>query len=266
MILVTGGCSFSQVGDSWGPNWPLHLKQQGNFHSAIHTGKGSSDNTTIKRQIIQRVWGLLEQGIPAKDILVGVMWSGSDRHSAYLDYDVESFYQISGSREENSLGKNPCSYKNPLSISLNGYANQYLISPGWQDQLSLSYYNHLHSQAGGHIRSLENVLALQWFLKHHGVQFFMTEYSYHSIHMHVHPDHHADMFQTAVNLAANSDIQDLLSQVDHDHWLPVENMNAWVDSHGFEYPNPGDYHPSAEAQERFTTDVIIPFLNTKEIL
>ena len=74
-ILITGGCSYSQV-----PNldvtWPLPLQESLGVRYVAHTGHGAAGNQLISRKVISKVIEAIELGHKPEDMLVGVMWSG----------------------------------------------------------------------------------------------------------------------------------------------------------------------------------------------
>jgi hypothetical protein len=74
-ILVSSGCSFSDCFES-NCTWPNHLAKYFDKHYGL--GRGSYGNGYISRSIIYTVTNLLKT-IDAKDIHVGIMWSGIDR-------------------------------------------------------------------------------------------------------------------------------------------------------------------------------------------
>ena len=82
-ILVTGGCSFSECLSPWINTWPKHLASSLNEYNHIPTAMGSQGNGLISRRIIYQVIQSLKE-YNSSDLLVGVMWSGPDRHDAYI--------------------------------------------------------------------------------------------------------------------------------------------------------------------------------------
>ena len=92
-LLITGGCSFSQVQGQPDPyldedkkvwpncTWPLHLEEalKPEFHT--HTGMAAAGNEIISQRIINKVNKALKDGFSPNDMLVGIMWSAADRLS-----------------------------------------------------------------------------------------------------------------------------------------------------------------------------------------
>jgi len=92
-LLITGGCSFSQVQGQPDPNldedkkvwpdltWPVHLEEalKPEFHT--HTGMAAAGNEIISQRIINKVNKALKDGFSPNDMLVGIMWSAADRFS-----------------------------------------------------------------------------------------------------------------------------------------------------------------------------------------
>ena len=80
-ILNTSGCSFSECVTYIAGNgtWPRHLAKTLEEHEHVSYAMGSQGNGLISRSIIYGVTKALQTYKP-EDILVGVMWSGSNRH------------------------------------------------------------------------------------------------------------------------------------------------------------------------------------------
>ena len=85
-LLITSGCSFSECihyeNPAFKKNWPIHLAEslkEFGYTEHISLGLPSQGNGLISRGIIYNVIEALKKYKP-EDILVGVMWSGSNRH------------------------------------------------------------------------------------------------------------------------------------------------------------------------------------------
>lgn len=81
--LITGGCSFSECESPWISTWPKHLANTLSEYQHIGTGLSSQGNGLISRQVIYQVTESLKR-TSTNNILVGVMWSGPDRHDFLL--------------------------------------------------------------------------------------------------------------------------------------------------------------------------------------
>jgi hypothetical protein len=230
MILVTGGCSFS---DYRARSWPVQLTEilSGD---PIYTGMSSQGNGMISRKIIYTLSELLKTTDPS-DLLVGIMWSGPDRHDFYTTEDPGFSTNI-----DNWL-------ENPTSVVPDSPGNWVILNHNWKNRFAKEYYSTFYDHIGALVYTYEHILRVQWFLKLHNIKYFMTTYT-------------GEVF-------ANSDHADtkhLLDQIDTDHFLPVVGEYEWCrDYSGITYPDPYDKHPSEEQHKRFTEQVIIPFLQNK---
>tara|TARA_B100000073_G_scaffold241606_1_gene202617 strand:- start:747 stop:1637 length:891 start_codon:yes stop_codon:yes gene_type:complete len=84
--LVVGGCSFTcQDGNSW-PEATSRTLDMVCINTA-HVGVG---NSTIFSSTMRYLQQMLESGIPADDIIVGVMWSHADRFEYMRESHRES--------------------------------------------------------------------------------------------------------------------------------------------------------------------------------
>jgi hypothetical protein len=77
--LIASGCSFTF--EPW--SWPTPTSQLLNM-DLINVGMGSQGNGLISKKIIYTVDKELKKTKP-EDILVGIMWSGIDRHDVYIN-------------------------------------------------------------------------------------------------------------------------------------------------------------------------------------
>ena len=68
-LLITGGCSFSQVPNT-DVTWAKHLEQHLDPDHHRDTGKGATGNEIISHRVIYKVNKALEQGFNTEDIMV----------------------------------------------------------------------------------------------------------------------------------------------------------------------------------------------------
>ena len=233
MILVTGGCSFS---DYRARAWPVQLTEI-LICDPIYTGMSSQGNGLISRKIIYTLSELLKTTDPS-ELLVGIMWSGPDRHDFYTTEDPGFDTNI-----DNWL-------ENPTSVIPDCPNNWVILNHNWKNRFAKDYYSTFYDNIGASVYTYEHILRVQWFLKLHNIKYFMTTYT-------------GEVF-------ANSDHVDtkhLHDQIDADHFLPVTGEYEWCrDYSGIAYPDPYDKHPSEEQHKRFTEQVIIPFLQSKRYI
>jgi len=231
MIVVAGGCSFTD-GET---KWPYHLARELNA-DVINTGLLSSGNGLISRKIIYRVSELLKT-TKAEDILVGVMWSGSDRHDFY-NPDVKVIKRDGWKENPSSLGPGT----NNCWILLNHH---------WSSDISKMYYGNFHHEVGSMIYTLEHILRVQWFLKLHNIRYFMTTFN---------------SYVLPARFRNHDDIKNLYGQVDFTQFLPIDGQYEWANRSGIPYVGPDQYHPNNEQNKKFTQEIILPFLKEKNYI
>jgi hypothetical protein len=233
--LITGGCSFSECKSPWIKTWPNHLTAALPDYQHTSTAMGSQGNGLISRRVIYQVTETLKH-TAAEDILVGIMWSGPDRH----DFYVQRF-----TKQHNSDG---C-MENPTKFVKNSQGAWAIMNDGWSMHHARMYYKYFHTHEGSLIYSLEHILRTQWFLKQHGIKYFMTTYT-------------GDVIPEQVKTFA--DTEHLYNEIDFSNFLPVTGEYEWCrDYSGLEFKVPGDNHPSAEQHLLFTQQIILPFLKEK---
>jgi len=202
--LLTAGCSYSQPNTIDEP-WPLHLDETlSSVEYILHTGHGAAGNQTISRKVISGVLDALEQGISPDQMLVGIMWSGSDRQEHYSE-NYEKNYSLStklggndtytkflNSIENNGfvtptfIHKSDNDYENkahhnmqnPYALRNSKIPTHYILNPHWKDELTMKYFEDFMNPEKAIIETCEHILRTQWFLKDKGIRYFMTEYDH----------------------------------------------------------------------------------------
>lgn len=187
---------------------------------------GCQGNGLISRGIIYEVHEQLKTH-DSDDLLVGVVWSGPDRHDFYLDPN----------RHEDSFNENIDGWmKNPTGF-IPDINNWVLLSHHWKMEYSKIWYQHFHSATGQRIATLENILRTQWFLEKHNIKYFMSTYTAEVI-----PE----------ELQHEPSTAHLYEQIDFTSFLPINGIAEWVG-----VPN---NHPTTEQHKEFTDEVIMPFI------
>lgn len=251
-ILIAGGCSFTF--EEW--NWPSYVSDHYGW-ILNNTGIGSSDNGLISRRIIYNVETALK-GFNRDDIIVGIMWSGINRHSIYKN-NARFVGNIDGWSE------------NPTHV-FPGEKNWIILNSHWKIPEATNWYRYVHDEKGAIVQTLENILRVQWYLKSRGVRYFMTTFT--------------DIFCTDLGnetslcsleikqqnrfiIESCKEIMFLLDMVDFSKFLPVPGCYEWVyenyrDNGGFNSPDSSGYvgiHPTSKGHESFSKEIIIPFIN-----
>lgn len=238
-LLITGGCSFSECVSSFQHTWPIQLAKI--LHPTWQhksSAMGSQGNGLISRRIIYRVIEELKTTKP-EDMLVGIMWSGPDRHDYYRTGDIY-------------FDKLQPWFENPTKFVKDTPGYWVILNGHWDDTISRNYYTNFHEYEGSLIYTLEHILRVQWFLKQHNIKYFMTTYT-----SQVLPD----------IIKSHPEIEYLHKQIDFDKFLPVTGEYDWcIDYMPNDFPYPNDNHPGIEQHTAFTEQVIIPFLKKKQYI
>jgi hypothetical protein len=237
--LLASGCSFTF--EPW--NWPTFVTQEMGW-DLLNVGMASSGNGLISRKIIYNVNQLLKTH-SSDDIVVGVMWSGFDRHEFHIDDPID-IQNINGWVE------------NPTSI-IDGRKNWVITNIHWKNYHAKMWYEHLHTNVGAMIITLEHILRTQWYLKKHNIKYFMTTY--------------LDIFNYAGvnNIILDPEVKYLYDMIDFDTFLPIDGCHEWVKKHyefsgGFNLPDKNGVvgiHPTEFGHKKFTEQVIVPYIKEK---
>ena len=232
-LLITGGCSFSECVSRHIDTWPRHLAKELSDYTHISTGLGSQGNGLISRKIIYQTQKNL-----GNEIVVGVVWSGPDRHDFYLN-PIENL-NVSRSME------------NPTTVIDNSVGGWIITNPYWKDSYSKLYYSKFHSSIGQIVYTYEHILRTQWFLEKLNIKYFMGTYT-------------GEVF--SANYLSHPEVNHLYNQFDRSTFLPVDGIYEWCrDFSNLEFPVKGDNHPSSDQHKLFTEQVIVPFLKEKNYI
>jgi hypothetical protein len=237
--LLASGCSFTF--EPW--NWPTFVTQEMGW-DLLNVGMASSGNGLISRKIIYNVNQLLKTH-SSDDIVVGVMWSGFDRHEFHID-DPIHIQNINGWVE------------NPTSI-INGRKNWVITNIHWKNHHAKMWYEHLHTNVGAMIITLEHILRTQWFLEKHNIKYFMTSYL------------NIFNYMGANNIISDPEVKYLYDMIDFNKFLPIDGCHEWVKKYyefsgGFNLPDKNGVvgiHPTEFGHKKFAEQVIVPYIKEK---
>ena len=245
MILVTGGCSFSECKSPWVDTWPRHLERAIAPEQAFHEGLGGQGNGMIARQIIWRVSQLLEH---RDRLLVGIMWTAPDRHEVLLHHtdlpkNVDYGAPVPG--EPNKL-------YNPYNWIADTPAKWLLLHYSSTNGIAKELYAKMHNPWHSQIITIEHILRVQWFLQHHNIKYFMSTYTGNVV---------------SSDLCNHPDVKYLYDQIDFDWFLPVTGEYEWCRDHsGLDFPVAGDRHPGTPQHKLFVDQVVHPFLKQRNFI
>lgn len=249
-LLITSGCSFSQFpvlnndgnidnythGDA--VTWPLHLSKKLGVRSEF-LGRAACGQGIISRTVIHSVNNALKK-YSADELLVGIMWSGIDRHEIYNT-------RVGRRKQHSTISVEHDT--DPQWVADKTKQHYALLNHWSTDQLSRMYFKLFHDEIGSAITSLEHMLRVQWFLKLHNVKYFMTHFN-------------ADIFLIEKHAKNNADVKYLYEMIDWNEWLSVRDMTTWAESTNLPFSSDG-VHPSTKMHRLFVNEVIIPHLQNK---
>ena len=217
--MTSQNTTRASEGEKHRPTWPNYLNDSIKGSKLISKAMGSQGNGLISKGIIYEVSKQLKE-CSADDLLVGIMWSGTDRHEVWCHDQLDP--KVEGAIE------------NPTGF-IENQKNWQILNPWWESGKSSVYYTHIHQVESGHIQTLEHILRTQWFLDKYKVKYFMTTFK--DLRIDTHPE--------------TNYLKDL---IDWSKFLPVAGMYEWCEG-GLDDAN----HPSSESHEKFVKEVILPF-------
>lgn len=233
--LITSGCSFTF--EQW--NWPTFVCKELDY-DLINVGMASQGNGLIAKKVIYNVDKFLKTHT-SNDLIVGIMWSGIDRHDFYTD-DSTIISNINGWIE------------NPTNV-VDGRKNWIITNAHWNISQAKLWYENLHTSVGAMIITIQNILMVQWYLERKGIKYFMSTF--------------LDIFHIngTDDLIYHPEVKYLYNMIDFSKFLPVSGCHEWIKENcnelGFKKPDNNGYigmHPTEYGHKIFSKEVIIPYI------
>jgi len=236
MILITSACSFGETYSEKIQTWPVHLNKILQPSLWTNCSMGSQGNGLIAKKVIYQI----SQHNDYENILVGIMWSGIDRHEFYTT-DKRIIQKL---RSHNSDGW----LVNPDSFVPNDPGGWVIQNAHWKNPYVNNNYR-FYDPMGGVIKTLEYILYTQLLLEKYNIKYFMLTYMDHVLEdIHKNP-----VTEHLVNLI---------------NWNPFilgnKGCYEWCNERIAIKEKYG--HPSEDAHKLFTNQVIIPWLEEKKYI
>lgn len=235
--FVASGCSFTF--EDW--NWPTYVAEEFNW-KLYNVGMGSMGNRLIANRCIAKVQKLLNKGISPEDIIVGIMWSGIDRHDLFCN-EKDKEYLKSTNNIDGAV-------ENPTYISDENYKDWEILNHNFSTSRNKSFYSLTHTTPDSIVYTFNYIIMVQNYLKIKGIKYFMTHY--------MDPNNFLQQWEH------HPDISLLYSMIDFSNFLPIKGCLEWCQS--FNDPKickPNGSHPEMLGHEIFANQVVIPYIKSK---
>ena len=213
-------------------------------------------NALISRKIVYKVNELIKTHKP-EDIIVGVMWTIPQIQERY----------ISDIKNDDYVGKK----ETELTSVVDGVKNWKVLN---FEQISSSedcelFFKIIYNELQSYVSSVEHILRTQWFLNKLGIKYFMTSH----LDIFHNKENYLKIYDFSklteykksnylLNILSYNEINYLYDMIDKKKFLPIYSMLDWVQENypidGFEDVN--KLKPNWFANEKFSTEVILPFL------
>ena len=250
-LLITSGCSFSECISTTIDTWPRHLARELTDYEHKSYAMGSQGNGLISRGIIYGVNEALKTHKP-EDILVGIMWSGTDRHD--FRCTNPNLLKFVSDKVNNGWVENPTKFVEDAR------KHWVILNYGWADTPNKEaeyYYRYFYDHVASAIMTIEHILRVQWFLQQRKIKYFFTTYT-------------DKVFES--EYIKHVEVNYLSNMIDFEHFLPVSSEYNWIINNS-KYLNmlPNDYkknnyHPATEMHKEFVDQVIMPWLSEKKFI
>jgi hypothetical protein len=225
--------------------------------------KEKISNALISRNVIYKVNELIKMNHKTNDIVVGIMWTIPMIHERY----------ISDGKNDNYMNKSETGFTSVVDNLKNWrILNHDCISSSEDCEL---YFKIMYNKLQSYVFSMEHILRTQWFLNKLGIKYFMTSY----LDIFHNEKNFLKMYDFSkltdykkrnynLNILKYNEVDYLYEMIDTKRFLPINSMLDWVQDNysvdGFDELE--KLIPNSFGYEKFTTEVILPFLkNTYNI-
>lgn len=226
----------------------MHLSTRNNW-KLLNYGFMQSGNDMIARTLIRGVSESLKED---NDIIVGVMWSGKDRHAVF-NPDMPNPASDNFAYGPRNFIDTPVDVHHPKTVSLRkgGWLNFFpnldaILDHPWLDLSSLWYKNY-NNKIYSDIMTLENILQAQTFLELHNIDYFMSGF-----------------MDDTLQFKLNKHTQWLYDLINWDKFITV-GMLEWCESRNY-IRSETDRHPTDAGSLEYTKQIIEPHLKERELL
>lgn len=251
--LITSGCSFTQTElpciDRKFNTWPQQLATKYNLN-LINYGFFATGNSMIARTLIYGVSEFLKE---SKDLIVGVMWSGQDRHAFYSE-DARRPAKFNMPIGPRNFIRTPIDVLHPNTqhTDMGGWINLLLGTSTIENfpyqHLNNAWYKNFNNRTFSEITTLENILWAQNFLELHNIDYFMSGFTDDSLTFNIN----------------NENIKWLYELINWDKFIST-GMYEWCKEENLLQEH-DDKHPSEEGHKKYTEQFIEPHLNARSLI
>lgn len=246
-LLITGGDSFAD--NAFKTTWPTFVKEGLNFKESIDVGLGATGNKFIKMRLMYEVSKALKE-TDAKDMFVGVTWSGPNRNCIFTLNDEIDLYP------DHKWSINPNNFDNSK------VGKWVLLNNHWTFRLNKIYYENLENEHNSIIDTLHNILDLQNFLNVNKVEYVMTT-SWNIISDGNHDNKNNELGETYIGnniKLQSSEFKWIVDLIDWNKFTPISGQWEWTNKNFPDRSGPESHHPLVHEQKSFADNVLIPFI------
>jgi hypothetical protein len=251
-IFIAAGSEFVNNKNSW-----QHICKEKLNYDIFDLTKEKISNALISRNVIYKVNELIKTNYKTDDIVVGIMWTIPMIHERY----------IPEGKNDNYMNKSETGFTSVVDNLKNWrILNHDCISSSEDCEL---YFKIMYNKLQSYVLSMEHILRTQWFLNKLGIKYFMTSY----VDFFHNEENYLKMYDFSkltdykkrnynLNILMYNEVDYLYAMIDMKRFLPIYSMLDWAQEN---YPIDG-FSDSEKlksndfANEKFTTEVILPFL------
>jgi len=263
--LVAGGCSFTS--NMLNVSWPESVCSKMNM-VGMNTGIPAIGNNLILMNVLHVLQRMIESGIGADEIVVGVMWSHADRAEYYReDHRDDILPQGKAVPSVVKFVEGSDGHWVPFSPTNVGWISQNLDDPNsnlypeytrrYVDLGRIMLEEFFLTDVSRVVNTMKSILTLQEFLKRNNIKYFFAKYI-------------DDAF--VKSSWEHPEVNWLVKLIDWDSFIPSGEFEWCFDNtdlpfkeqlaFGRERDRNSPSHPTPEQHDIYAEQVIVPRLKT----
>ena len=250
-IFIAAGGEFVNDKNSW-----QHICKEKLNYELYDLTEAKISNALISRKTIYKVNELIKTR-KTEDIIVGIVWTIPMIHERY----------ISDGKNDDYMGKSETGFTSVVDNVKNWrILNHDSISSSEDCEL---YFKIIYNKLQSYVLSVEHILRTQWYLNKLGIKYFMTTY----VDLFFNNKNLLKIYDFSklteykregyrLNMTAFNEVDYLYAMIDMERFLPIDSMLDWLQENCADngFKDSEKLKPNDFANEKFTTEVILPFL------
>lgn len=257
--LITSGCSFSAMCESHNLAWPYHLSKSLNLNLK-NFAEIAAGNSLITRNLLNGIYNR-----ETKKPIIVVMWSNPNRFEIYLTkQENRKFDEIYNEMENDTAFTNFILNKSWIPSKISNWVKSGGGFGIWNykskdlNKLVKNYFKHHHNEEYQYMKTLENILMIQWYCEANKILLYNTVWQ--NIFNEKSNDKkgiNKSNYDKKLLIDNYPTLFHLWDMIDWDQWIFYDNNKGLAEFSYEKFNEKFGEHPSSEAQKSFSDEVLL---------